>query len=463
MPSPSSASLSLEPGGFRERSAAAAAAATQTPSKRARHAYAPGDVVKEDDNAYARTLQPWNIDPYDPPLSTLFSPSRARISIGPTPQKDGKVLGLFDGMSSASASRTPSRRKREALKPLVDGDGNVENTPSKRSLNGRKSIAGEGDNAGEGDVSGREGTGMLKPDASTLRMTPSKSHASGKDARSPASVVRSISKLHADETPAFLRRPSQYKQTLPRPDGDEADEVLPWSPIAVRKVAVPAGRGLSALVRSLREMEAEKLDDDLDALRELEEDAEPGGRRTEMNQAPPRLLVEDGQAQEMPLGPDRGQESEGDEDGKDTKPSRPWKKKGQKRTTRKVVMKPSVVKRQPEPKWEPDLASDDDPGPQEVTETQKEDTVSKVQSEDVVDNKGGDDGNDADYPGQEKGQRKKAGESQVAGEKVKAKSKGRTKEVKKKKISATAHANFRALKIKNKNSKAKKGRKFGRR
>lgn len=39
----------------------------------------------------------------------------------------------------------------------------------------------------------------------------------------------------------------------------------------VRKLPKPAGRGLSALVKGLRDMEDEKLDEELEMLREMEE------------------------------------------------------------------------------------------------------------------------------------------------------------------------------------------------
>ena len=54
---------------------------------------------------------PWKIDPYDSPsvVRSLFTPSRK--SLAPTPQKEGKVLGLFDLLADEEGTITPKRKR----------------------------------------------------------------------------------------------------------------------------------------------------------------------------------------------------------------------------------------------------------------------------------------------------------------------------------------------------------------
>lgn len=218
----------------------------------------------------------------------------------------------------------------------------------------------------------------------------------------------------------------------------------------------PIGRGLSALVKGLRAMEEETLDEELDLLREMEEEemgvvagqgktVGGGGNRGLV----PKVLVEDSQQVEMPLGPDGegddSSEEDGEAKGRGGRPAKVWKKKGQKRSTRKVVMRPSVAKWKPEKEWACGVEAEAEEG-KVVRETQTSNVKGGgVDEEEVGEAASG-------YEDIEDGAKNggKAG-----GEKKKKKAP--------KKISATAHANFRALKIKNKQSKGKRGGKFGRR
>lgn len=236
--------------------------------------------------------------------------------------------------------------------------------------------------------------------------------------------------------------------------GDE--EGLSWSPMAVRKLPKAAGRGLSALVRGLREMEDEELDEELDMLREMESESAP---RNDLDQ--PKVLVNDSQRPDMPLGPDGGLES--DEDGveyadegkgRDGKPLKVWKKKGQKRTTRRVLMKPNTAKWKPERAWDVGEANGDEEDG--VAETQ---TVGADRSTDWKDHDRDSDEHE-DIEGSQGAMDVGKG-GRDAFDKDLEKKEGLAKKVKKK-ISATAHANFRALKIKNKQSKGKNGGRFGR-
>ena len=219
----------------------------------------------------------------------------------------------------------------------------------------------------------------------------------------------------------------------------------------VRKLPKPAGRGLSTLVKGLRDMEDEKLDEELEMLREMEGDYAPSSKVVQ-----PKILVDGSQRPDMPLGPDGGGDSEDSEiekegKGRDGRPLKVWKKKGQKRTTRRVLMKPNIAKWKPEPAWKGEAESEDDGQQAVVEETQ----VTRQ----------GPNGDEGDY------------EDELATDHEledsnnrKSKTKGKSGEKKegfaakvRKKISATAHANFRALKIKNKQSKGKGGGRFGRR
>ena len=258
--------------------------------------------------------------------------------------------------------------------------------------------------------------------------------------------------LRFDDTPAFLRRDSQ------RADVGKEEvlgvEGVSWSPVAIRKLPKAAGRGLSALVRGLREMEDKALDEELDMLKEMESESAPRNILVQ-----PEILVIDSQRPNMLLGPDGGLESNEDgvehsDDGKgrDGKPLKVWKKKGQKRTTKRVLMKPNTAKWKPEPAWKVGQADRDE-----------EDGVAETQTPSA--DRSTDHGCDSDkYEDIERSR----GAMGAGNERMHAldngleNSKDSAKKVKKK-ISATAHANFRALKIKNKQTKVNRGSRFGRR
>ena len=269
-----------------------------------------------------------------------------------------------------------------------------------------------------------------------------------------------VSKLRFDDTPAFLRRDSQRVHNTHDNEGG-LEEGISWSPIAMRKIPKPVGRGLSALMRGLREMEEEKLDEELELMREMEglDSQSAPSKKSRV----PKILVGDSQRGDMPLGPDGGAGSESDDEeemrehkgkGRDGKPLKVWKKKGQKRTTRRVVMKPSTGKWKPEPTWKgsrDDVDEEDDDVPEtqvtgQVTTVEQKSGSDSEDYEEGIDGEGVADALDAESKNQRKGKEKEGLVAKV-----------------KKKISATAHANFRALKIKNKQSKAKGGRRFGRR
>ncbi|KAL8797556.1 MAG: hypothetical protein Q9195_000373 [Heterodermia aff. obscurata] len=412
---------------------------------------------------------PATLDPYESPRSIHQTPIRQRTYIGPTPQKDGRVLGLFDLLSPDSRDgNTPAKRislgaanlntLATPLKPLLDketgtgGDNSVRRTSSKST---RSAEGGHRDS-------------FLTP--SNRR----KSHH-----RTPRSQCR-VSKLSYDATPAFLRRDSIRTQNELQGDGkgdvDEHEEIS-WSPIAVRPRAKPLGRSLSTLVHGLRALEDEKLDEEMELMREMEQDSVIDAGTQQASFENPIVAVGDSQITELPLGPDGAGNSEDDNDdahieaqGKDGKPLKVWKKKGQKRTTRKVNMRPSAAKWKPETQWE---APKDTKAEDEVAVVLETQIVGQAVTCDVA--TGGEEGDDVEYltEGTYESNDDRDGTKTAGRERIKSKIKSDDKsgknniqaptKKKNRKINPLAHANFRALKIKNKQSKAKGSGRYGRR
>ena len=404
--------------------------------------------------------EPVIADPQDSPRSAQGTPAQLRTCIGPTPQKDGRVLGLFDLLSPAPNShKTPT--KRTSLGGLCP---NALETPTKPKL-----IHGD-----EQEVS-RISTAKKLPRSpiSASKRTYLNTFLTPSALRmvrqcTPRSKSKHIG-LPSDETPAFLRRDSQrawLEQQSQADSIDEADKPVSWSPLAVRRRPKLAARGLSMLVKGLRDMEDERLDEDLALMREIESEVhEPTGSTAMAKQ--PKPIVEDSQVLDMPLGPDGAGSSEDevndldDEDKtRDGKQVKVWRKKGQKRTTRKTNIKPSKAKWKPEPTWKADVEVDatvDEPALIEETQIANKAAVadSGLPADESDDMDYLDDGVKSEVDGQEAVKAK----SRPPNPPARSNDKGVRKT---KKINPTAHANFRALKIKNKNSKAKRGGRFGR-
>lgn len=427
------------------------------------------------------------------------TPTAHRKSIGPTPQKNGRVLGIFDLLSPAGP--TPSKHPRSTLKPIYP---NSLKTPSKRRLDILQ-------DAPTDDQENTPSTKRLKispPTASKHAsfFTPSARRTLPPSNHTPRSSRAGVSKLQFDDTPAFLKRGGQNKYILRNYDGEaegatlENDEsgLVSWSPMLKIHIRTkPAAKGLSALVRGLREMEEERLDEEMELLRELEGGFDHTGKpKARPAPSSPKIrstkskdvFMTESLAPEMPLGPDgENQDSESNDEelegkGRDGKPMRVWKKRGQKRSTRMVVMKPSRAKWKPEPKWKGGQDEEDEVK-EVVPETQLLSTISVGEGErddnlldmdeigdeqDTTDskaehhssieetkNKISKDGkNKKSNPARKKAAAAASAAATAEGEKGEQR--------KKKKVAATANPNFRALKIRNKNSRAKSGRRFGR-
>ncbi|KAF9696582.1 hypothetical protein EKO04_005561 [Ascochyta lentis] len=369
-----------------------------TPLKRKREE----EIAEEEANATSEYLSP-----------------QGPAFIGPTPQRDGIVLGLFDNL----AAETPSKRR------IIFGEiePNIFQTPSKNS-----ELASEAslESRARGE---RTPLSVSKRNLFNQFVTPKKRRLD--EEGTPSSALKGLA------TPAFLRRDNalnrieEVDETTPRP--------APWKRRGL-------GRSLSAMIQAMRKDEDDRLDEEADIMRELEMEEE--GISAPARPRVSQVLVEDSQVV-MPLGPDRGLESEEDEEeeeelGRDGKPRKAWKKKGLKRQTRRVIMRPNAVKPKPTPQLQ---HNDEDDEPTSVPETQAQ--AESALSED----------DDSDYASDVSHSAKKRKTQAKKAEKPVEKKEGVVEKVKRK-ISATAHANYQRLKIKGKGGIGGKPKgRFGRR
>ncbi|CEL07436.1 hypothetical protein ASPCAL10593 [Aspergillus calidoustus] len=287
-----------------------------------------------------RTAHPSTVDPYDSPsvLRRLFSPSThmqssspLKAAIGPTPQRDGKALGLFDLLSeSGGSTATPSATRIASL------NGMAAQTPSKKRkvMDTIAEEGEEGDEEGEMEESHRvertpassgkkymlsalfatpttlRYSAMVEDDPSTSRNL--LGNLTGANDNQPTQQVppqQTNSDTANLETPSFLRRSTSGLYSSSQGVGG----MTGLSPIPVRKPPQFVGKGLSQLLQGLRDMEEERMEDEWDILREIE---------IEQEQEQSYVDVADSQAPDA-MG-------------------RTYKKRGQKRTTRLVKMKPVV-------------------------------------------------------------------------------------------------------------------------
>ena len=228
---------------------------------------------------------------YDSPLSlrrTRLFGNRPRDSVGPTPQRTGKVLGLFESFVDIEA--TPKKAKdRVSASPVSTRKG--------------------GNASGDGANGGTNGGGGVA--------TPRKRKAEEMSVGSAKKCEEEFA------TPSFLRRDSSRFQPLVE---------SPPVPLPMRPV-----RGLSSMVAELRKMEGEAIEeefaDDEEAMKEMEAlDGEPSlpplkKQRDEeveigIGDLPPGAFVEEAIVHE----------SEGEDKNKPK-----WKKKGLKRQTKRTI------------------------------------------------------------------------------------------------------------------------------
>jgi hypothetical protein len=488
------------------------------------------------------------LDSYDPPSSA--SPRRYLVTaIGPTPQRDGKVLGLFDLLSNSgrSSQATPSTRKRKV--DILGDDANrgvggsvIEQTPSRKRARGEsdggdlldhldgstprghqrhsRTPASEGKKfmlsqffatpstmrfaaIADGQNETLEDQGMDR--VASAQQTPLRTHVLG----NRVNRTGDIDLPALDATPAYLKRPCSFKDrllsisasTTRATEFQKASLLNPFSiltgPPTLRRYK-SGPKPLSEIVRGLRQMEDEQHDDDLDALREMES-------------ARANVLVGDSQAAKTGDGMGNGSMEVGVEAGEENRTfTKVWRKKGQKRTTRRANMRPVKMKPKKENQWvAEDSGSEDEVGseavegmrqvvkdaqeslddgeeqylgevlsshaarPQDSTkgvEDHKNDSASGSNSE-FEDNSDRDELGDYEEGTEHKVRGKRiCNNNSEAKTREKGKDKGtdtadKAKQKKRPTINpnAVSHQNFRSLKIRNKNSKAKGGRgRFGR-
>lgn len=373
--------------------------------KRARHAETPS----------SKRLAPPSGDEYmnSPAISRkLFSPAPV-TSVGPTPQRDGRVLGLFDLLVEKEFN-SPLKGANETSRPA-----GAHATPSKRSgsLN-EDAIAKLGRTPSSASKRKLFSTPMKKRDGQNMVGTPT-----------------SVSKLQFD-TPSFLKRHS-----LPTLDENTTFDAPP-----LRLPRKPLVRGLSEIVASLRKVEEEQLDEDLEALREAEADFDSGGpiqpvAKPQKPSPKQDILEPDSQAKQLPLGgfDDEGMYDSPTEEGvdRDGRPLKVWKKKGQKRTTRRANMRPVRIKRPT------NLAEGNESNEEEEGEDAAiPDTQAHKRTSDVAGESDGEFEDEDDTPD--------------AKAKKPAKPEGVVKKAVRK-VNQLAHANFHRLKLRNHGAKGGPG------
>lgn len=337
------------------------------------------------------------------------TPEHVRLQLGPTPQRNGQVLGIFD-MIAGTPSKTESPTKPMPSELLVAG------TPSKPTA----------------------------PDSVFSRTPQSSSKRFFLDAFAGTPLKRKRED-EAGTSSAFKRKfatPSFLRRSFPLgPIEEDSADVGTGMPPPFRKRGLV--RSLSTIIQGLRQQEERRMDDDWDLMNEIEQEEQGGGAEREVA----KVLVQDSQPSDMPLGPDQAPESSEDDEapGRGDRPQKPWKKKGLKRQTRRVIMRPVTHKAGKEE----DLAEQGGSDVEATPETQA-----------------GEAGSDNEEHG-EAGEVKPAGRAKQQTQDssgLTAQDELSTLKAKPgRKVNELAHANFRKLKIKNKNSKAngRGGRKFG--
>lgn len=392
----------------------------------------------------------------------LFSSANPTpTSIGPTPQRDGRVLGLFDLLSADEA--TPSRPRTGDF-TANDAGGKSQPTTTPRKQTSTYDSPVKNPNSGDQDEYDPTTRHGRTPMSSSKRQmldnflyTPLKNKDNNIGGASfsarigispatrgattpkgPGSVNKSLF-----ATPAFLKRNSKPLDTV-----DENAESYLVSPRPLRLPRKPITRGLSSVVAGLRKLEEERLDEELDALREAEMEMEGVVPNTQHKgsvgrPAEAEVEVEDSQAPKLLGGFDDEAlyDSPDDEQQLDRgQPLRVFKKKGQKRTTKRVNMRPTRTKR---------LEVPDDEGDEVVPETQATGDLPHADGElsesDHGDEEEDDDGAEKKKPGTKGSKIKGDGEKEGVVKKAV------------RKVKATAHANFKRLKLRSYGAKGGPG------
>ncbi|KAL2117421.1 hypothetical protein VTJ04DRAFT_7081 [Mycothermus thermophilus] len=502
----------------RKRNQADAALEPQTPSKKFRHVQTPQKARHIHVDAAPTTVQtpmPAHSTMTPSANRTSLTPAEALpTSISPTPHKDGRVLGLFDLLGrtpSQHGTATPSKHDGLLPQPLP-----VAATPSTSRF---ASATTPHSTRRTTTTAAANGQLLFKPTSATPRKkntttTPFKTPSTNRVSKPTASTPSSA-------TPSFLRRRTVFASSsninrggLARVDEQDEnayyddDEEPVWKkvgPLRLPRKLTGMAKGLSSMVAGLRKMEDEAYVDDEEALREMEMGGGSNGQNQKAGGEAKKEKKDGGEVQpgdnkpaiEAPEKPDRpigllsafDDESlfdSPDEEAQQGQPLRQFKKRGQKRTTRLVKMRPTRAKRPANVEKDEDSVSDDEK--ETVPETQlalsnkpgnnakpgEDLRVSNDEgsaAEDASDDDGASeyDGSDADQQDEEDDK-----DGKPAAKQPKSKSSNTNKEKESKadadkkdgegvvkravrKVKATAHANFRRLKLRNTGSKGGPG------
>ncbi|KAJ2906177.1 DNA replication regulator SLD2 [Zalerion maritima] len=474
-----------------------------TPSKRSKSMHTPSNL---------RTADMLGDDALTTPSISrkLFSPA-VPTSIGPTPHRDGKVLGLFDLLNqelaeaetaaahAADSATTPSKSTSASnrKKKGAGQDPSLLTTPSKSFGGGKSRPEDVSDLEEDNPKLGKTPMSSGRRAYFNMLVTPSKPKNLPQN-NGYEETLEDGSLSNIFHTPECLRRYPTQSLT----------GAVYKSPSMVRLPRKPMGKTLSSLVAGLRQIEDEKLDDDMDLMREMEggptaskfnplgtdpankptpnaeAEAEDNGTKKSQD-IPSETVVKD--SQPALLG---GFDNESDYDSPVSnaqqmdrgRPLKIYKKKGQKRTTRKVNMRPTRSKRPinlAEPEDETD-SEDRDVVPETRYGSFKENAAPDPEVENLVGEESGSefdkDLDDDEKPkskpkkstesttttaakrgrGRPKGSTSKAKGNTTGEERAADKPEGKIKKAARK-VNELAHANFRALKLRNKGNKSGPG------
>ena len=405
--------------------------------------------------------------------------------IAPTPQRDGRVLGLFDRIDSTprSVRRTTSHRN------LRTAAGSCTETPTRRQPLRDRTLNVEGaqlrDDYHENAV--EVASTPSKPPKSRVDGTPPKALPDALEAtptnprrqiRTPPSTGRRfmlqnilststpslfssrkrkretdvhVTPMKAADgmtapglgssdfaTPAFLRtrpRTAAGTQLDAIPEEEEEEQGTPSKrvrmlrrshtapdPVSISKSGrKPFGRSLSQLMRDIRKDEDDRFDEEQAIFNEAEVQMEQKEDQNTSGQGQ-QIFTDDSQATQNR-----------DEVTVSEAPSRPWKKKGAKRQTRRVLLKPkpAIKPLSPVPEHLAEDSSIENKASGKVAETQLQDQVDSDQ----------DCGLPPDVEPSEKKRKKIDKQEDVENNRDKSK---------KRKLNPLAHTNFTKLKIRGK-------------
>ena len=399
--------------------------------------------------------------------------------VGPTPQKDGIPLGLFEFLSPYQQS--PSTKVGNHRPALASLCANVPATPTKRPCN-NVSTDDPPDTIGRFRFT-RTPTSTGKRFLLDTFVTPQKDRHSAEADATPSSSMRHL------QTPTFLRRDSARLNVLAEQNETKGSENPTRAAEPLFKKRRGFGRSLSAIIRDLKKNEDEEFADEMEAQRqmEMETHARTGLAQADQNlglkdkngSRDSQVLVQDSQPA-MSLGPDGSNEPENSDESSPEadvsgQPRKPWKKKGMKRQTKRVNSEYSAL-----PTSDTMCIHDflvrpvaSKPKPQPVVSLQhdKEDSSSAIVLESQLAAPRNKDSEDED------------GHSDFAPRNIEVASQSRahSKSTKlsgpskdgrdtqsnspkksKRKVNPQAHANYRRLKIKSKNGKGQGRGRFGR-